>query len=105
MSELDDAGREVFGSLARLELSRVGHSSPKLKRAHSSGRNPRVNDELTVCRSSSGSIVLNRAIATRIFVTERTVEAHVTQIFQKLELPQSADQHRRVLAVLAFLRA
>jgi DNA-binding NarL/FixJ family response regulator len=47
----------------------------------------------------------NSAIATRIFVTERTVEAHVTQIFQKLELPQSADQHRRVLAVLAFLRA
>jgi DNA-binding NarL/FixJ family response regulator len=47
----------------------------------------------------------NRAIATRIFVTERTVEAHVTQIFQKLQLPQSADQHRRVLAVLAFLRA
>ena len=46
----------------------------------------------------------NRAIASRIFVTERTVEAHVTQIFQKLELPQSADQHRRVLAVLAFLR-
>ena len=47
----------------------------------------------------------NQAIATRIFVTERTVEAHVTQIFQKLLLPQSADQHRRVLAVLAFLRA
>ncbi|MBA2315285.1 MAG: response regulator transcription factor [Chloroflexi bacterium] len=47
----------------------------------------------------------NSAIAARIFVTERTVEAHVTQIFQKLELPQSADQHRRVLAVLAFLRA
>ena len=46
----------------------------------------------------------NRAIATRLFVTERTVEAHVTQIFQKLELPQSAEQHRRVLAVLAFLR-
>ncbi len=47
----------------------------------------------------------NRAIAARIFVTERTVEAHVTQIFQKLQLPQSADQHRRVLAVLVFLRA
>ena len=47
----------------------------------------------------------NSAIASRIFVTERTVEAHVTQIFQKLQLPQSADQHRRVLAVLAFLRA
>jgi DNA-binding NarL/FixJ family response regulator len=47
----------------------------------------------------------NKAIAARLFVTERTVEAHVTQIFQKLELPGSPDQHRRVLAVLAFLRA
>jgi DNA-binding NarL/FixJ family response regulator len=46
----------------------------------------------------------NRAIAARLFVTERTVEAHVTQIFQKLRLPESPDQHRRVLAVLAFLR-
>jgi DNA-binding NarL/FixJ family response regulator len=47
----------------------------------------------------------NRAIAARLYVTERTVEAHVTQIFQKLRLPESPDQHRRVLAVLAFLRA
>jgi DNA-binding NarL/FixJ family response regulator len=47
----------------------------------------------------------NRAIAARLYVTERTVEAHVTQIFHKLGLPESADQHRRVLAVLAFLRA
>jgi len=47
----------------------------------------------------------NRAIAARLSVTERTVEAHTTQIFQKLGLPGSADQHRRVLAVLAFLRA
>jgi DNA-binding NarL/FixJ family response regulator len=47
----------------------------------------------------------NRAIATRIVLSERTVEAHVTQIFQKLNLYDSADQHRRVLAVLAFLRA
>jgi DNA-binding NarL/FixJ family response regulator len=46
----------------------------------------------------------NRAIATRLYVTERTVEAHVTQIFQKLGLPESPDQHRRVLAVLTFLR-
>jgi DNA-binding NarL/FixJ family response regulator len=47
----------------------------------------------------------NRAIAGRLYVTERTVEAHVTQIFHKLRLPESAGQHRRVLAVLAFLRA
>lgn len=47
----------------------------------------------------------NRAIAGRLYVTERTVEAHITQIFQKLRLPESSDQHRRVLAVLAFLRS
>jgi DNA-binding NarL/FixJ family response regulator len=47
----------------------------------------------------------NRAIAARLFVTERTVEAHVGQIFTKLQLPESPDAHRRVLAVLTFLRA
>ena len=47
----------------------------------------------------------NRAIAARLFVTERTVEAHVTQILLKLGLAESPHQHRRVLAVLTFLRA
>jgi DNA-binding NarL/FixJ family response regulator len=47
----------------------------------------------------------NNAIATRLFVTERTVEAHNKRIFEKLDLPASPEQHRRVLAVLAFLRA
>ena len=47
----------------------------------------------------------NRAIASRLFVTERTVEAHVTQIFQKLGLDADPDSHRRVLAVLTYLRA
>ncbi len=47
----------------------------------------------------------NKAIASRLYVTERTVEAHSKQIFLKLRLPTSPDSHRRVLAVLAFLRA
>jgi DNA-binding NarL/FixJ family response regulator len=47
----------------------------------------------------------NRAIATRLFVTERTVEAHVQQIFRKLRLDANPDSHRRVLAVLAYLRS
>jgi DNA-binding NarL/FixJ family response regulator len=47
----------------------------------------------------------NGAIASRLFVTERTVEAHVKQVFQKLGLAVSPDSHRRVLAVLAYLRS
>ena len=46
----------------------------------------------------------NQAIAERLFITERTVEKHVKSIFAKLRLPASAEDHRRVLAVLAYLR-
>jgi DNA-binding NarL/FixJ family response regulator/class 3 adenylate cyclase len=47
----------------------------------------------------------NQAIAERLFVTMRAVEKHVTSIFSKLRLAASAEDHRRVLAVLAYLRA
>jgi DNA-binding NarL/FixJ family response regulator len=47
----------------------------------------------------------NQAIAQRLFITERTVEKHVKSILAKLRLPESPDDHRRVLAVLAYLRA
>jgi DNA-binding NarL/FixJ family response regulator len=47
----------------------------------------------------------NQAIAERLFITERTVEKHVTGIFDKLLLPVTPDDHRRILAVLAYLRA
>ena len=39
-----------------------------------------------------------------MFVTLRAVEKHVTSIFAKLDLPATSDDHRRVLAVLTFLR-
>jgi DNA-binding NarL/FixJ family response regulator len=47
----------------------------------------------------------NAAIGRRLFITERTVEAHVKQIFQKLGIGQAPETNRRVLAVLAFLRS
>jgi DNA-binding NarL/FixJ family response regulator len=46
----------------------------------------------------------NRAVAEQLVVTERAIEKHVTSIFGKLRLPASAEDHRRVLAVLAYLR-
>jgi DNA-binding NarL/FixJ family response regulator len=47
----------------------------------------------------------NHAIADALVVTERAVEKHVTSIFSKLSLPPTAEDHRRVLAVLTYLRA
>jgi DNA-binding NarL/FixJ family response regulator len=47
----------------------------------------------------------NAGIARRLWVTEGTVEKHVHSIFVKLRLPETADDHRRVLAVVAFLGA
>ena len=45
----------------------------------------------------------NAGIAHQLWVTEGTVEKHVRSVLAKLELPETADDHRRVLAVLAYL--
>lgn len=47
----------------------------------------------------------NTAIGERLFLSQRTVESHVRAIFQKLDLPPTDEVHRRVLAVLAYLRS
>ncbi len=47
----------------------------------------------------------NQGIAERLVITERAVQKHITSIFEKLGLSTSGDDHRRVLAVLAFLRS
>jgi DNA-binding NarL/FixJ family response regulator len=47
----------------------------------------------------------NRAIAERLFITDHTVEKHVKSILGSLRLPLSADDHRRVLAVLTYLNS
>jgi DNA-binding NarL/FixJ family response regulator len=47
----------------------------------------------------------NHGIAQALVVTERAVEKHVTSIFGKLGLEAAPDDHRRVLAVLAYVRS
>lgn len=47
----------------------------------------------------------NQGIAGRLYMAERTVEAHITRAFQKLGLIDAADAHRRVLATLLYLRS
>jgi DNA-binding NarL/FixJ family response regulator len=47
----------------------------------------------------------NAAICSKLFLSPKTVETHVSSIFNKLRLAQAPDDHRRVLAVLAYLRS
>ncbi|MBA2294407.1 MAG: response regulator transcription factor [Actinobacteria bacterium] len=47
----------------------------------------------------------NQAIATTLFLGMKTIETHIKNIFLKLDLAPASDDHRRVLAVLAYLRS
>jgi DNA-binding NarL/FixJ family response regulator len=71
----------------------------------------RADDPLDVLTSRERDVLAlmaegrtNQAIAEELVISERAVEKHVGSIFAKLSLPQGAADHRRVLAVLAFLR-
>jgi DNA-binding NarL/FixJ family response regulator len=64
-------------------------------------RTPRERDVLGLMAEGRS----NSAMADALVVGERAVEKHVTAIFSKLDLPPAVEDHRRVLAVLAFLRS
>ena len=75
-------------------------------------RVPRGGDPLETLTQREQEVVAlmaegrsNGAIAGRLVVTERAVQKHVTGIFTKLGLDPAPNDHRRVLAVLAFIRA
>ena len=61
---------------------------------------PREHEVLTLVAEGRS----NKGIGERLVITERAVQKHVTSIFMKLNLPQSDDDHRRILAVLAYVR-
>jgi DNA-binding NarL/FixJ family response regulator len=71
-------------------------------------RNPPAVEQLTTREREVLSLMAegrsNRAISERLVVTDKTVEAHVASIFSKLGLEPAVDDHRRVLAVLAYLQ-
>jgi len=76
------------------ELVRVRHREDRLERL-----TPREREVLEVMAEGAS----NAGIAKRLWVTEGTVEKHVRSILSKLQLPETPDDHRRVLAVLTYL--
>jgi DNA-binding NarL/FixJ family response regulator len=118
----DDA--EGVGYLLKDRVSDVGEFASSVQRVAEGGSalDPAIVTELVGRRRGDDPVATltprerevlelmaegrsNQSIAQKLVVTERAVEKHVTNIFGKLHLPASAEDHRRVLAVLAFLRA
>jgi DNA-binding NarL/FixJ family response regulator len=89
-------GRLGAGSRGRLDAPRAPPPEDPLQVL-----SPREHEVLGLMAEGRS----NAAIAQAIFVTERAVEKHVTSIFSKLDLTPTAEDHRRVLAVLAYLRS
>lgn len=70
---------------------------------HDRGRHSTLTERELLSLVAEG--LTNIAIARRLVLTERTVEGHVRSVLMKLDLTESQDAHRRVLAVIAYLRA
>lgn len=123
--ELLDAGTEGVGYLLKERVSDLAELSSSIERIGQGGsvldpavvsqlvgRRRRGNDPLDQLTDREQEVLAlmaegrsNKAISQRLFVTEHTVEKHVKNIFRTLRLPPSPDDHRRVLAVVAFLNA
>jgi DNA-binding NarL/FixJ family response regulator len=123
--ELLSAGTDGVGYLLKERVSDLDELSASVNRVGHGGSvlDPAVVDELVGRRRQADNPVehltdrerevlglmaegrSNHAIAEQLFITEHTVEKHVKNIFGSLQLPQSPDDHRRVLAVVTYLNS
>lgn len=95
-----DAARQVAGGGSILDAEVVRALVSGDRRDPLDALTQRERDVLVLMAEGRS----NAAIASALSLTDRTVESHIRNLMQKLDLPGDADQHRRVLAVLAYLR-
>ena len=106
---LKDRVRDVDEFLSAVERVAGGGTAfdPEVVKSLVGGHRRSQLDELTDREREVLSLIAegrsNRAIGATLYMSSRAVERHVQAIFQKLRLPDSADDNRRVLAVLALL--
>jgi len=97
-----DSVRRVGEGGSALDPEVVAHVLGRHRRADPLGELTDREREVLALMAEGRS---NQAIAEQLVVTERAVEKHVSRIFSKLDLMPTAEDHRRVLAVLTFLRS
>ena len=100
VDEFLDALRRVAGGGTVLDPEVVGQLLVRRRDDPLRSLTPREREVLALMAEGRS----NTAIARHLVVTEGAVEKHVRNIFTKLQLPPDEEQHRRVLAVLAYLR-
>jgi DNA-binding NarL/FixJ family response regulator len=102
LDQFADAVNRVAGGGSALDPEVVKHLLGRHREGDPLGRlTPRETEVLGLMAEG----LSNYAISERLVITERAVEKHVTSIFSKLDLPPTAEAHRRVLAVLKYLQA
>jgi DNA-binding NarL/FixJ family response regulator len=101
LSELSDAVERVGKGRTVLDPSVVAQLVGRRRQGHDPLDDLSDREREVLALMAEGRS--NRAIAERLVITERTVEKHVRSILAKLRIPESQDDHRRVLAVLAYL--
>jgi DNA-binding NarL/FixJ family response regulator len=102
VSEFLDSLRRVAGGATVLDPEVVGQLLVR-RRRDDPLRNLTTREREVLGLMAEGRS--NTAIARKLVVTEGAVEKHVKNIFTKLDLPPDEEQHRRVLAVLAYLQS